>query len=96
MNLGKELSGKLVNMKQPKSERLAKEVTPADKQLYPYGLTVSLEDNSLQKLKLKTLPEVGDEMTLVAKVKVTRVSSDETDKGANKSVSLQITSMRLD
>jgi len=63
---------------------------------YPYGLTVNLEEESLDKLGLNTLPQAGDTMTLTAKVKVRSVESRDSDDGKRRSVSLQITSMELE
>lgn len=68
---------------------------------YPYGLSLSLEKVSLDKLGIAERPAIGTEFTLVAKVKVTGSSESETeyeggDKHESKSVSLQVTEMALD
>lgn len=45
---------------------------------YPWGLCISLEDDSLKKLKLDgELPSVGDMIHLFAMAKVTSVSENE-------------------
>lgn len=71
------------------------------KPTYPYGLQISLNDESLEKLALAELPDVGIQMTLTAKVTVTAVSSNqqqgkdgETMKPNNR-VELQITDMDI-
>lgn len=88
----------LVNMKLSKTE--AKEMTePAmmDHPHYPWGLNLQLNDESMAKLKLEKLPEVGSKMTLVAVVNVERVSSNETQGGGKRQdMSLQITDMALE
>lgn len=62
---------------------------------YPYGLSVSLEKESLDKLGMKTLPDVGDTFTMTAKVKVTSVNQSASEDGDHRSASLQITDMKL-
>lgn len=68
--------------------------------VYPYGLTIQLGDETLEKLGVKDLPAVGAEILLSAKAKVTSVSVNEHqdadgDKEADKrrSVGLQITDL---
>lgn len=65
--------------------------------LYPYGLCISFDDETLQKLKLDgELPSVGDMIHLCAMAKVTSVSANEREdtNGGKKTcnrVELQIT-----
>jgi hypothetical protein len=63
---------------------------------YPYGLTVSLDNDSLEKLGISQLPDVNETYTLVAQVRVTSVSANESDYGKSRSVGLQITDMALE
>lgn len=65
---------------------------------YPYGLEVRLDDESLEKLDLDVKDlSVGDTYVLVAKVKLTSVSSNQSDGGPSRSsVALQITEMCLE
>lgn len=92
------MAEKLVSMKMSRSEREEKykpsEVS-MDAPVYPYGLEVRLDNDALEKLGIE-LPEVGTEMLLIAKVKVTGASSNESENGKNRSVSLQITDMCLE
>lgn len=89
----------LVNMKMSPEE--AKEdygiASPSAANLpaFPYGLELSLNDEVLAKLGM-TLPAVGAEFTLMAIVKVTSASSNETE-GAEPEIraSMQITDMQL-
>lgn len=61
---------------------------------YPYGLTINLGKDELDKLGLKELPEVGDELHVYAVCCVTRVSQSADKRGDDsKSVELQITHM---
>lgn len=64
---------------------------------YPYGLTVRLDNDSLKKLGITDLPEVGEKMTLIAKVEVSSASQHAVKGGDDsKSVELQITDMCLE
>lgn len=64
---------------------------------YPWGLSVSLDNASLEKLGLSDdMPEVGEKLQLTAVVEVTSCSMNETkDGGKNYSCALQITKMGL-
>jgi hypothetical protein len=65
---------------------------------YPYGLELSLEKVSIEKLGLdfKSM-SVGDEINIDCKGKITRISQNErVGEGADKSVSIQITAMGID
>jgi hypothetical protein len=82
----------LVNMKMSKEE--AKEESSPSETRYPYGLEISLDDDALGKLGLGDGLNVGDEVTITAKAKVTRKSGYETLVGdAESSIGLQITDM---
>jgi len=68
-----------------------------DAPVYPYGLRVNLDDDVMEKLKLKTLPEVGSSIMLIARVDVISVSSNESSEGGKReSVDLQITDLCLE
>lgn len=67
----------------------------SDRPEYPYGLTICLDDESLAKLGLKTLPDVGAVMYLEARVKVCSKSQYERQDGSDSNLSLQITDMEL-
>lgn len=62
---------------------------------YPYGLTIYLCDETLAKLNLGTLPDVGTKFTLMAIVEVTSNSQRQTQDGKDVSMDLQITDMAL-
>lgn len=89
---------KLKSMKISAAER-EKRNTPAETSAtpdaYPWGLSLNLENDTLDKLGLE-LPAVGDELVLVARVKVTSVSSREGEgESKARSASLQITDMAV-
>lgn len=93
---------KLANMKmKPREQKeMATESPAIDAPVYPWGLQVRLDEESLDKLDMDTLPKVGGELMLTAKVRVVGVSSNEhvSEKGGkhqHKSVELQITDMAL-
>lgn len=63
---------------------------------YPWGLNIRLDKDSLDKLGMKKLPEVGAELHFIAVAKVTNVQSSARE-GMNDdcSVGLQITMMQV-
>lgn len=63
---------------------------------YPWGTELNLEDDSLKKLGIEKLPEVGEVVNIMAQAKVTRVSASESQSGARRSLALQITDMAVD
>lgn len=89
----------LKNMKM--SEKESKEYSPetvmAESPKYPYGLRLSLDEESLAKLGLVELPQVGASMMITAKVEVCSISQYESKEGgADKRMELQITDMGLE
>ena len=92
------MADKLVNMKiDPKArEEKYAESALIDRPVYPYGLSIHLDEEVLDKLGLEELPEVGKPMKLLALVDVTSVSSNESKSGASRSVGLQITDLCLE
>lgn len=87
----------LTSMKLSKKDRQGDGPMPARDAgpLYPWGLSLTLDDPALKKLKIE-MPEVGDTLMLVARVEVTSVSlNDSADGGERRSVSLQVTEMSL-
>lgn len=90
----------LVNMKLPAEKASGAEAPCApdagEGPRYPWGLSLSLDNDSLEKLGIDALPDVDDEMLVMARVKVTRVSAvDTADGGKQRDVALQITDMQL-
>ena len=92
---------KMVSMKISKKDRDAKMEPPTlstDMPLYPWGLSLSLDDDAMEKLGMDIADmKVGSTMSLVATVEVTSCSIQETSgQDANQSVGLQITDMCLE
>jgi hypothetical protein len=87
----------LVSMKQdPKDAAEYGSVAPSGEQpLYPYGLSLCLNDESLKKLGM-SLPAVGGTFMLMAQVEVTRATANKVQDGeAEVGCDLQITDMQL-
>jgi hypothetical protein len=85
-------------MKMSKKEAKEQNSGPsiAESPQYPYGLSISLDNDTLEKLKLGDSVEVGDEVAIVAKAKVTSKSGYETMVGgAENSLCLQITDLEV-
>lgn len=91
---------KLVSMKMTKAEikeRNAPMADAPDSPRYPYGLTIRLDNDSLDKLGEDTLPAVGESVMVLAKATVSSMSSNESaDGGAYRSLELQITDLCLE
>lgn len=64
--------------------------------LYPWGLSISLENEQLDKLGLDCDCEPGDAVYMHVLAKVTSVSKRETTEGGQKRIELQITGMAVD
>lgn len=63
--------------------------------LYPYGLSISLENEQLEKLNLSSDVKVGDKIAFAAIGTVTAASERDTDKGPKCRVEIQITHLSL-
>lgn len=69
---------------------------PGDGPKYPYGLCLYLDNTTLEKLGMSSLPAVGEEVTISAKAVVKSVSLREQQDGdKDRSVDLQITAMTV-
>lgn len=86
---------------------LSMELTPAeakqevscepDPPRYPWGLCIDLDTDTLKKLGIETLPELGTTMTVVARAEVQSASASQSqgDKEQRMNLSLQITDMAV-
>lgn len=63
--------------------------------MFPWGLQITLENEQIDKLGMDMSVEAGDYITFDAIGKVSTVSSRDTDKGPQKSVSIQIVMMAV-
>lgn len=68
-----------------------------DPPAYPYGLSITLNDETITKLGLAALPAAGQKMMLHARVEVTSVSQyEQKDNDKERSIGLQITDMAVE
>lgn len=92
----------LVNVKLDRKELTERaEPSKVDQPVYPYGLRVQLDEDTIDKLGIRTLPEVGEPLILVARVNVISVSENQHVEGKDgkphrhRNVELQITDLAL-
>lgn len=87
----------LINMELTAAEA-KQEVSPeAEAPKYPWGLCITLDTESLKKLNMTALPEIGTKMKIIAMVDVSAVRSYASQGGeADTSVDLQVTDMAID
>ena len=87
----------MINMKlSDQSYKEQPSVVAYDKPQYPYGLEISLDNDSLKKLGIDELPEVGSILMIKAKVIVKSTSENESlNYGENYCMCLQITDMEI-
>jgi hypothetical protein len=82
---------KLVDLKLTKKEK--KESAPcavSGMPDYPWGTRLSLNDEALDKLGMKTLPRVGDKVSVTGVGVITSVSQHESEKRDDRCVEIQI------
>lgn len=89
---------KLISLKRSKEDKRGDKMATAPAEAiapdYPWGTCLHLEQDELKKLGIKKLPEVGAELEIQARVKVTRVTQSAVEgSDEEQSVSLQITDM---
>jgi len=58
---------------------------------YPWGTSLEFDDETLEKLGITQLPDIGEEVAITAVAKVTRISASEDQDGARRCLGLQIT-----
>lgn len=87
----------LKSMKLSKKEQKEGSEVATERPEYAYGLSINLDNESLEKLGITELPKTKTEMFLSAKVEVSSVSEHDSadQKEPNRSVTLQITEMGL-
>ena len=80
------------------AKQAKRETMPMEPQApkYPYGLSVHLDNDSLDNLEVKSLPTVGDTFEVLARAEVKAVESrDQQGGGKRREVTLQITHMEM-
>ncbi len=91
----------MVNMKSEEKEcdcdmeHKAQGLMP-EKPEYPYGLSIDLGEESLEKLGIEKLPACGESMQIHAMVTVKAVSQSEYEGKKSRNMCLQITDMAID
>ena len=88
----------LISMKLTPEEQKheAMETMMASKPEYPYGLRIDLCDESVEKLGIEKLPEIGSTMLVMAKCEVCCVSERKDEDGeTDKQIGLQIVEMSV-
>jgi len=67
-----------------------------DREAYPYGLCLRLDNETLEMLNFKELPKVGERFHLKGFAEVKSVSLNKSEKGEeSKNVELQITNLMM-
>lgn len=79
----------------PSSTMLGGDDKEDERPKYPYGLTICLCDESLQKLGITDLPKVGTKLMVTAMVEVSNTAQRETQGGVDSDLGLQITDMAI-
>lgn len=86
----------LIDMKQSPSEKKAEEVGMDERPDYPYGLSLHLGKEQLEKLGIEGLPETGTPMLVMARVFVEQAGEHTTNgEQTERHITLQITEMSL-
>lgn len=94
------MAEKLISMKitadQAREEARPMSATPFP-EMYPWGLSITLDHDTLEKLGLDKLPKIDGTVTIYAKAKVTRREETQTEGGVTRrSLGLQITDLCLE
>ena len=85
----------MVNLKLSKKDQKEEMSPEVSRPEFPYGLSLNIDKDELDKLGVMDLPEVGDEFHIVAVGKVTSVHSNANGNGEQAGMQLQITDMEL-
>lgn len=89
---------KMISMELPDGQGKASEMPEEmESPRYPWGLQLHLENEQLKALGIESLPKVGESLTIVAKVKVTRCGEEEMEgEEVRRNMALQVTEMGLE
>lgn len=91
---------KLTNLKLTKKERKAAGEVPKEaesKEAYPWGLSITLETESIDKLGLDLKSfKINEKIKIGAIAEVIGISNDKTEDGDRKTIRLQIQKIGLD
>jgi hypothetical protein len=92
------MAEKLISMKITAADRAEVSSMPAPfQEQYPWGLSITLGEEELEKLGVEKLPKIDGTVTLYAKAKVTRREETQTEGGVTRrTLGLQITELCLE
>lgn len=83
-------------MSKKETKKMVEGDMPEDRPQYPYGLKLNLDNETLEKLGMKTMPEMGKAMMMMAKVTVTDMHESKSEGSNYRSLGLQITDMAFE
>ncbi|KKL56226.1 hypothetical protein LCGC14_2247550 [marine sediment metagenome] len=86
---------RLRDMKLSRAEKADDAEVASERPDYPYGLSLSLDEDALEKLGIE-LPAIGDTFFVVAIARVKGVSEHENEDSKSQNVQLQIEQLSLD
>lgn len=87
---------KSMMMSKSEAKKQSEPAMAEDKPQYPYGLKLNLDDETLKRLGMDKMPEMGKGFLLCAKVTVMDMHESKSDGGNYRSLGLQITDMSLE
>ena len=88
----------LVSMKRTKKDkkRHNSDHVVGSEESFPYGLAISLDDESLSKLGIKDpLPGVGEEYIVVGVGKISSVSKNSSERRVSRNVTIQLEKLEV-
>jgi len=86
----------LVNMKSANNHKESTLGSQIEREEYPYGLSINLGNEQMEKLGINALPKVGSEMMITAKCVVNHASSNQHEGNKEElSFTMQITDMSI-
>lgn len=91
----KPVDMKVTRKEADKAVGLQTPASPSTK-IYPWGLEIRLDSAALDKLGMKTLPEVGTECAITAVGEVTEVRQAAAGRGNARNISIQIKKLAVD
>ena len=86
---------RLRDMKLSRAEKADDAEVASERPDYPYGLSLSLDEDALEKLGIE-LPGIGDTFFVVAIARVRGVSEHQDEASKSQNVQLQIEQLSLD
>lgn len=82
-----------MQLKPSEAKKETVEASELERPLYPYGLCLYLDEVALAKLGITEMPEVGCELQIAARGRVTGTSQREYEGGSHQTLDIQIVAM---